>query len=92
LDSCRDAAANGDAGEREKTGGVGDGRKGKADKRDPLVSCPGWKGGGASRRAAVMGWAGLCAWERERKGERELGSGLLGWWACGLVGVLGFSN
>jgi hypothetical protein len=91
LDSCRDAAANGDAGEREKTGGVGDGRKGKADKRDPLVSCPGRKREGRPKRCARLGWAGSRGLIRVR-GEKKKGKGGSGLgraaWAGGPVGVL----
>jgi hypothetical protein len=78
-----------EASERKETGVAAVGRKGKADGWDPPVSCPGWKGGGASRRVAAVGWAavlGRLAWagvREEKKGKGQLGSGCVGrgsWW------------
>jgi hypothetical protein len=82
-------------GRREPGEGAGE-RKGKADGWVPPVSYPGWKGGGASRRVAKLGWAGLrgLARVRGRKGEgkERLGSGSVGRWTGGLLGVLGVKD
>jgi hypothetical protein len=76
-------------GEREKGGAAvghlvagrggalrasGEARKGKADKRAPLVSCPGRKVKGCCGEAGRMGWAAACGLcYLGRKGEREVG-------------------
>jgi hypothetical protein len=79
--ACREAGRR-SGGERAGDPGVAGERKGKADGWVPPVSCPGWKGGEASRRVARLGWAGLrgLARVRGRKGkmERAVGLGLRG--------------
>jgi hypothetical protein len=86
-------AERGDAAEASgRELGVAGERKGKADGWDPPVSCPGRKEGEASKQIAMVGWAGGVGpvRVRGRKGGREgqLGSGSVGRWAGGPLGVL----
>jgi hypothetical protein len=53
------------------SGVAGVGRKGKADKRDPPVSCPGRKREGRPGRFAKLGWAGSRGLIRVRGREKE---------------------